>query len=292
MAKNQADLAINWLLDSKIHNNDVQDKGTFGSFNNYYDIRKKSCQYAYTEITAYGVELLLYLYEKSGDAVYLQNAQTAGDWITKMQYEGEDEKCRGGYLHCFYLADRKKDFEAYPFDAGIILGALSELYEKTKNIYYLNSAAKGAKWLIEKMQNLDGSFRPLYSLSERNFHVEASRNKHGANLRNSWYYFSGCHHGKIAIGLLKYYSASKEPKTLESASSLLNGLLPNKIHGVISGSLKLQISFSLTHIVTPLKHCYLRIRLSMIRKTLNDQKLFNSALLAGDWLVSPSTKGR
>lgn len=274
-------LATKWLLCSKIHNVDNRDIATYGSFNNYYDIKKRYCKFAYTEITGYAIELLLDLNRRTDDVVYLENAELAGAWILGMQNKGTDDGSIGSFLYCLNLADRTKSNEVFPFDAGVCIGALSDLYDKTRDIAYLDSAAKGALWLVETMQNSDGSFKPLTILGEPyNSGNAGKKSSSRLNIRDSWYNLNGCHHGKIAIGLLKYYSVSNGGSwLLECVSSLCNWLLSQQdssgYFSVVSGS---KVTFSHTH-------CYALEALLYAHEYLKDQSLFDAAKLGGDWLI-------
>ncbi len=278
--ENRINKSINWLINSKIHNFRPEDNQLFGSFNNYYDIRKKSCQYAYTEITGYGIELLLDLYKKTTDPEYLKQAKLAADWVLKMQYADASSQS-GGYLYSIDLDSRIKSNELYSFDAGICLGGLSDLYQTTGIKAYLKSAEKSANWLISQMQNPDGSFKHLYNTSTGLF---ASDRFVPNSIRKSWFYKSGCHHGKIAIGLLKYYNISKAPLVMNSVLSLCDWLLKQQTS---RGNFRIVPDSNVTFSHT---HCYAVEGLLFASNGLEDKKLFDSAKLGGDWLISLQRK--
>ena len=281
--KKSIELAINWLLNSKIHNLDETNAATFGSFNDYYDLRKKSCSYAYTEITAYAVELLLDLYEKTNDQRYLENAKLAGEWIGHMQYEGADKNAIGGFLECFYLPNGPRAHKVYSFDTAICIGALSDLYRKTGHSGYLRLANKGVRWLTQVMRNSDGSFKPFYNLKTKSFSNKAkshlSFKPKSVKLRNTWYKLPGCHHGKIAIGLLKYYSIEKNHRLLEIVRSLLQWVLAQQNpKGYFKVNPERKASFSHTH-------CYATEGLLYAYSCLKDKHLLDAGKKAGDWLI-------
>ena len=276
---NMSKLATHWLLNSKIHNIDAQDAKLFGSFNNYLDINKRSCEYAYTEITGYSVELLLDLYRKSKDPIYLEQAKLAGNWIIDMQYAGTIKDGVGGYLYSVDLNNRLTSNEEYSFDAGICLGGLSDLYRATQNSIYLNSAAKSASWLVQVMQNPDGSFKSLCSTEEKNPGAVNQKKSCSKSIRKSWFYMNGCHHGKIAIGLLKYYSISKEPSLLKNVLSLCDWLMEQQTEsGYFRIAVGSDVSFSHTH-------SYAVEGLLYASAAFKNSALFGSAKLGGDWLI-------
>lgn len=270
--------ATTWLLDSKIHNSDPEDTKLFGSFNNYLDTNKHSCGYAYTEITGYAVELLLDLFLRSNDPNYLEQAKLAGDWILKMQYDGVFESGAGGYLYCVNLNDLVTSDEAYSFDAGICLGALSDLYNITQDRQFYESAAKSANWLMHVMQNPDGSFKSLCNVNRKSPMLINARD-FTKSVRKSWFYQNGCHHGKIAIGLLKYYSISKEPSLLPSVSSLCDWLIKQQTEkGYFRLAIGSNVSFSHTH-------SYAVEGLLYASSVLKNNTLLDSAKLGADWLM-------
>lgn len=279
MSRNQTNLAINWLLNSKIHNTDVQDKKLYGSFNNYLDIRKQSCEYAYTEITGYGVELLLDLYKRTKEPKYLEQAKLAGNWILNMQYAGTAKDATGGYLYCVNLDDLVISNEAYSFDAGICLGGLSDLYDASHDVVYLNSAAKSANWLMQVMQNPDGSFKSLCTTEGKNPGAINEKNSGSKSIRKSWFLMNGCHQGKIAIGLLKYFSISKDPSLIKSVTALGDWLLTQQTEsGYFRINSNSDVSFSHTH-------SYAVEGLLYASVALKNSALFKSAKLGGDWLI-------
>lgn len=275
--------AIGWLLNSKIHNLDETDKETFGSFNDYYDLRKKRCSYAYTEITAYAVELLLDLYDKTKDKRYLHNAKLAGEWISKMQCKQADDNAIGGFLECLYLPNGPRAQKVYSFDTAICIGALSDLYRKTGDNRFLRAADKGVQWLIHVMRNSDGSFKPFYDLRTKSFSSKSrghfSYRPKSAFLRNTWFKLRGCHHGKNAIGLLKYYSIKKKSLLLEIVRRLSQWVLAlQDREGCFRVNAETKASFMHTH-------CYATEGLLYSYPYLKDRQLFNAGKKACDWLV-------
>jgi len=277
------EIAIDWLLNSKIHNLDETNAETFGSFNKYYDFRKKSCPYAYTEITAYAIELLLDLYERTNDQEYLENAKLAGEWIGDMQYKGTDENATGGFLECFYLPKGPVADKVFSFDTAICISALSDLYRKTGHNRYLILANKGVRWLIQVMRNSDGSFKPFYDLKTKSFSNKAKNHFYfrprSAKLRNTWYKLPGCHHGKIAIGLLKYYSIERKPLLLEIVRSLFQWVLAQQDpEGYFKVNPGCKASFLHTH-------CYATEGVLYSYPYLKDKQLLDAGKKAGDWLI-------
>lgn len=279
-SRKSAEYAIDWLLNSAIHNLDKSNTETFGSFNNYYDLRKRKCSYAYTEITAYAIELLLYLYERTNDPRYFKNARLAGEWLGSMQFKGADENAIGGFLQS---PNGPMAHRVFSFDSAICISALSDLYRKTGDNKYLKMAGEGARWLIQVMRNSDGSFKPFYDLTTKRFSSKPNSRISFwpiiTKLRKTWHELPGCHHGKIAIGLLKYYSIEKNPLLLQIVRTLCYWVLTQQDHkGYFRVNPERKASFSHTH-------CYATEGLLYASLYLKDKQLFDAGKKASDWLI-------
>ena len=73
--------------------------------------------------------------------------------------------------------------KSYSFDNGICLSALIDIYKETENRNYLETALEIGSWLIDVMQQEDGSFKPLYNWKEESYPI---------NQKNrSWAIFMG-----------------------------------------------------------------------------------------------------
>jgi len=268
--------AVDWLLNSKIHNLDPSEKESFGGFNNYYDLRKKKCEYVYTEITAYSVELLLDLFQRTGSNTYLEEAKLAGDWIVKMQDES------GGFLWKNNLSDGSYSSETFSFDTAICIGALVDLYLRTDCTKYLQAADKGSEWLVDVMYNADGSFKPSYNVESGTFVTSRTKLPFPKNLsmRKTWFRFSGCHHGKISIGLLKLYVVKKDSILLDVVRRLCSWTMKQQdAQGYFRVTPGSTCSFSHTH-------CYATEGLLYAYGHLGSQLFLDAAIKALRWLIA------
>ncbi|MCL4435412.1 MAG: hypothetical protein M1503_06035 [Thaumarchaeota archaeon] len=280
---NQTESATKWLLESEIRNSNEKHPETFGSINNYYNTRGRTCPYAYTEITAYSVELFLDLYSRTQDPRYLHCAKLAGDWITHMQYQGDDERALGSFPYHYIIPDGPKSTKSYTFDAGICIGALSELYRKTSDQKYLKAATAGANWLISQMQNPDGSFAPSYDLQTQKTKVNQKHYMLPSFLstRFNWYEASGIHHSKIIIGLLKTHEVNgRAEKILNSARQLIHWTL---LQQESTGRFKVNTNNEWTFTHT---HCYATEGLLFAYSKLGDEKCAGAADRACSWLTA------
>lgn len=265
------ELAVDWLIHSRIHNLSPTNKETFGSYNNYYDTLRKTCPCAHTEITGYSIEMLLDLYERTNDPAYLEYAESAAKWIIGMQYEGKDENAAGSFLKGLSLAEMQKSRRAYSFDAGICIGALVELYRKTTDPLLLEAATRGARWLMATMQNSDGSLRPFYDL-EKGFSTPEKwyLPKH-LRARFSWFEKPGSYHVKAVIGLLKLHSVTREDRYENASRELCEWTLSQQKEGGVFPAC------SQNNSVFAHTQCYAIEGLMYASEYLNSERFFSAA---------------
>jgi uncharacterized protein YyaL (SSP411 family) len=276
------ELAVDWLLYSKIHNLDFANSKIYGSLNDYYDLLKGTCPHAYTEITAYGAELFVDLYERTNDLRYLENANIAGNWIISMQNLRKDTNAVGSFSRNFSLAKEQNSSRAYSFDAGICIGALVELYRKTGDYKFFEAASKGADWLISVMQNPDGSFKPFYDYKTKSFSSLEKKYcflPRQIKVRTNWWERSGAYHCKNVIGLLKLHSISNESRLEYAARKLCQWTMSQQDP---TGSFRVhsQSRSAFTH-----THCYATEGLICASEYFGDKQLLSAAMNAASWLV-------
>jgi uncharacterized protein YyaL (SSP411 family) len=180
------ELAKKWLLESGIQNS-AENRSRYGSFNAWYDAGIEEHAFAYSEITGYGITLLLFLNKIQPDPILVQRAVVAGNWLI----DRATEKQTGGVL-C-RLESRQDTFvqRLCAFDNGMCLNGLVNLFKTTGDTRYLNAGMAIADWLIS-MQKPDGAFYPRYF-------VDIQQLEHAGN---KWSKQPGSYHAKLAIGLL------------------------------------------------------------------------------------------
>ncbi len=194
--KKRLDMALSWLENSGIVRND-------GGVYCWYDMENDSYPFIYPEITAYYISTQLYLNQ-------LEKAKVFGEWLVQNgQYKGRDQKAKGGFYWKVFPEKRKSKF-VYTFDTGMCINALVELYRKTKNQKFLDSALLAGDWLVEKMQQPNGSFQPCYNLTLKDRY----------RIDDKWSRHPGIFHSKLSISLLKLYGLTGEGKYKESAVKL------------------------------------------------------------------------
>lgn len=201
------DLAKEWLLNSGIQN---LKEDNIGAFNSWYDINKNSYEYAYSEITGYGVTTLIFLYQLEKNNLYLERAKLAADWlINKAKHKS------GGILTRYFYKDANfigsfDDEQIFSFDCGIVLNGITALYNVTKEKKHLDFCKSLANFMIKKMQKKDGSFHAIYD----------AKNDLLIDNGDKWSTQSGSFHVKLSIGLINLYEITKDKTYLDSAKKI------------------------------------------------------------------------
>ncbi len=203
--KNQVDLTAEWILNSSIQS----DKGGFFA---WYDLQDKRYSYLYSEITGYGITALLFLYKILGEKAIIDKAEQAADWIINSSLH----PC-GGIKTRLYEDDKKADKwysftgeKIFSFDTGMVLYGIVNLYNLTKEKKYLQISENLADFLIDKMQNQDGSLSPIYDA--KTGEIIESENK-WSNQRSGF-------HAKVSMGLIDLYIIKQDKKYYDAAVKL------------------------------------------------------------------------
>jgi len=264
------DRSIIWLTKTGVYNNDESNKMTYGGVNAYYDVRRKRYPFVYTEITAYTIQLFLYLFRRFEDKSYLEKAKRSADWLLNVaKSRGRNSRAYGSFLMGYDLSKERMIPKAYSFDNGICLNALLDIYSETENQRYYQSAREVGSWLINVMQNSDGSFKPLYDLQ---------RGSCPTNPKN-WFEAPGSFHSKIALGLLKLWEDIEDSKYLDSARKLCCwALTQQKKDGRFSSNIFSDETN--TH-----AHCYTIEGLLYAYDKLGNDDFLKSAIRAAEWLI-------
>lgn len=203
-------LSENWLLNSGIQNISWDERN--GGFNSWYNLDNKKYSYVYSEITGYGITLLLFLYKITGKKIFLDRARLAGNWLINFAMHDNCIKAR-------YYNDKFDDI-TYTFDIGMVLFGLINLYKFTKAEKYLNSAEKIADFIL-KMQKPNGLFYSMYDI----------KTKKQSDTNDKWSRQSGSYHAKLSLGLLNASEILENSKYKKSAMSICNASLKFQKNG-------------------------------------------------------------
>ena len=264
------DRSIAWLTKTGVYNNDESNKMAYGGVNAYYDVRRKRYPFVYTEITAYAIQLFLYLFRRFEDNSYLEKATRSAEWLLNVaKSKGQNNRACGSFLMGYDLLEQRMIRRAYSFDNGICLSALLDIYGETENQLYYQSAREVGSWLTGVMQNSDGSFKPLYGL-QRGLYPTSPKN---------WFEAPGSFHSKIALGLLKLWEVTENSKYLDSARKLCCWTLAQQ---KVNGRYGSNISSDETNTHA---HCYTIEGLLYAFGKLGNDDFLKSAIRAAEWLI-------
>ena len=261
------ELAKEWLLNSGIQNSDGEHKG---AFNSWYDINKRNYEYAYSEITGYGINTLMFFYNLNKENIYLERVKLAADWLINKAWHKS-----GGILTRYFYGESSfmgsfENEEIFSFDCGMVLNGVTSLYKETKENKHLDFCVKLANFMIDKMQKQDGSFYAVY---------DAKNNKLIDN-GEKWSTQSGCLHAKLSIGLINLYELTNNEKYLESAKKICDYSLQYlKDDGRF-------INFSQTGNSLFHPHCYAAEGLYLAGNYFNNKKYLEASKKATSYLFN------
>ncbi|MBU2633737.1 MAG: glycoside hydrolase family 88 protein [Nanoarchaeota archaeon] len=200
-------IAKNWLLNSGIQNIKGEHKG---AFNSWFDINKKNYPYAYSEITGYGITLLIFLYNLIKEEILLERANLATDWlINKAKHNSGGILTRHFYDKANFMGSFENE-EIFAFDCGMVLNGVTNLYNITKDEKHLEFCINLADFMINKMQKQNGSFYAIYNAKNNTLKDDGEK----------WSTQSGAFHAKLSIGLINLYIITKNTKYKESAKKI------------------------------------------------------------------------
>ena len=132
--------AKNWILNSGIRNINESSK-YYGGFNAWYDTTNKKFSFVYSEITGYGINILLFLNKIKPNNIFINRARKAADWLINTAFEPSV----GGILCRFDYDSNKFTKKVCTFDNGICLNSLVNLYRITNDRKYLDFSLKIAE---------------------------------------------------------------------------------------------------------------------------------------------------
>lgn len=248
--------AIDWFLRMQIMSGKF--KGGFLSGLNFSWL-SHSAPFIYTEITGYGLKMLLNLFE-NGESALIQRVRATADFLLKMQ--SDDGPFVRGVL---YRQNRIID-TCYTFDTAICTSALLDLFVAEHDNKFISSSQKAGYWLVEKAQTNDGSFRSKYR--DGKFSGEGK-----------WYGDGCCLHGKNIICLLKLWSKTGKQAFRLSAEKTADWVMTLQLpNGAFKVSAKEDYVF--TH-----AHCYVVEGLLYAYYVTKKNDYLSSAIKAAEWLT-------
>ncbi len=271
---NSVELAENWILNSGIQNLEGEQKG---GFNSWYDLEHKKYEFLYSEITGYGITMLLYLNRLNPDKMLVERAKLAANWLlSRALHESGGIKTRH-----YYDTDRANhdySFESgilYAFDNGIVAYGLVNLYNVTKEGKYLKAAENISKFLIERMQKESGEFYASYDAKSSKLMDDDSK----------WSTQSGSYHAKIALPMIEMFKITKDDAYRKSAINVCNAALRMQQD---DGRFITYRTEKDTHIHP---HCYSAEGLLYAGLRLQREDFIQGAAKAAEWVLNNTEEG-
>lgn len=264
--KEPLQLVAQWILSSGIQSES-------GGFYAWYDLQDKSYPYLYSEITGYGITSLLYLYKTLKDKIFIEKAEQSAEWIIRYSLH----PC-GGIRTRLYQDDEKADkrysFQGeniFSFDTGMVLYAMVNLYTQTKDERFLKISKMLAKFLLDKMQNKDGSLSAIYNARARE--IVPPRD-------DKWSNQPGGFHAKVSLGLVELFKVTQDESYHNAAIRLCEYALSTQDN---SGRFITDRQSRTTHIHP---HCYAAEGLWYTGVSFGISKFIQSAKKATEWVYN------
>lgn len=259
---NAIDLAAKWIIDSGI-------QSSSGGFYAWYDLKDKKHSFFYSEITGYAITTLLFLHKIFNNNLFIEKAKKAISWIEQYALH----PC-GGLRARLYEDDASSDSmysftgeNIFSFDTAMALYGITGLFKLTGEKKYLDISLHIAKFLINKMQDKDGSLFPIYNPKKDNY----------PEPKDKWSNQRAGFHAKASLGLLNLFEITKDELYRDSAIKLCEYALSTQEP---CGRFITDVINKTTHIHP---HCYTIEGLLFAAKALNNSKLFEAAKKAIQW---------
>ena len=260
---NAIKLVVKWLSETDIYNKKM---GILESYN----CRKKDYSFVYHEITGYAISSFLNIYKSLINDRYLDYAKQAADYLLQFQVTEKYKNEYGAVPHSLSLPGYETAKKYWSFDNAMILQGLTDLYLEAQDEAYYQSALLIAKWLVEKMQNKDGSFFSVYDADKNEICHE------GIAFDKDF----GALHAKHCIGLLKTARISQNDLFENSAIKAATWVLSlQREDGAFWSNINQK--YIVTH-----AHCYAIEGLLYCYYKLKDERYLNACIKGADWLVS------
>ncbi|RLC39852.1 MAG: hypothetical protein DRH33_01685 [Candidatus Nealsonbacteria bacterium] len=159
----------------------------------------------HTVYSASIIYTLLKVYDFDKDKRILDKIPQWADFLLFMQ--SKEKETLGAFHYSFYFEKKEKQLRFVVGTAGLSIFTLIDLYQRTKDERYLESAKLAGDWLI-KMQSEDGVVRP---------YLEYENGKWVTGEKESLLY-----NGQVLSALSRLYNQTKEEKYLKAAQKIAN----------------------------------------------------------------------
>ncbi len=183
---------VEWLLASGICDPKA------GAVGRGYDPQRKRFLPPDVSAAASALQLFIRAYGRNRNSAYRDAAQRTADYLSARQWQGSNGRASGALIEPDGSRRAESLANAHAIDAFL------DFYFATGDERYLEVSQKAADWLLEIMQNADGSFKSAYDLKSRSFLDGA---------QDDWRHARAFAHAKVAAALLKTWEAVKESES-------------------------------------------------------------------------------
>lgn len=183
------DAACRWFLESGIQDQD-------GGVARYYRADVQNNRPVSTEITAYAVSALAFIYKVTGDPSALSAAKKAGTFLAGFAWDRSLEI----FPHEHFPPNDERPRLAYFFDSGIIVRGLLKLWKVTCHPAFLSMAVDCGRGILRDFRAASG-FHPVLALPSKEPLDDDSR----------WSRSIGCYQLKSAMALHELFLETEDP---------------------------------------------------------------------------------
>lgn len=193
-----------WFLDSGIQE-------STGGVARFYRVDLRENRPISTEITGYGISMLLFLHSQTGDRDYLESALRAGRFLTRIAWD--PVSC--AFPFEYGVRDPETKPLAYFFDCGIIARGLLQLWRSTEDEEFLNAAIECGRGMLTDFPSHDAGVEPILGLPEK---TPLPRGE-------SWSRQPGCYQLKSALAWLELHATTGENVFLAAYNRMVGAAL-------------------------------------------------------------------
>jgi uncharacterized protein YyaL (SSP411 family) len=263
---------LNWLVHSDVR---LTNEGPAqGGVCQGYNWKKRSYPFVYSEITGYAVSTFNNAFRWTGEEQYLTLAKQSSDFLLKLQNVTAPDEMVEAIPHGLSLPELQPLYRYYSFDAAMCLQGILDLDAVCPSPELHKSARAIGDWLVERMQEDNGSFLSMYDAENR----KCEHN--GENFFDD----NGCLHAKHAIGLLKLAHNTGNECYTEAARRVCDWVLKlQDDNGAFRANERLQHTVSHAH-------CYATEGLLYAYHVLGTGSYLKAARRSGKWLLGAQTE--
>ncbi len=261
-------LALDWLTNSHIRHNGHGEAAS-GGVNQGYNFTHRNYPFIYSEITGYAVSTFVCAYYWTNDARYLELAREAAAFVLRHQNMAANAPQHGAVLQGLSLPDLQPMLQYYSFDLAMCLQGLLDLYRVEPSTNLQTSTRAMGDWLINTMQQADGSFLAMYDQPHNEW-------KHPGD---NFFDDAGCLHAKHAIGLLKLNEITGDTRYRDAAVRVCDWVL-----ALQDDSGAIRAHFDQPQVVSH-PHCYAVEGLLYAHYVTGSDRYLEASYRAGEWLL-------